>query len=104
MNRLCEPVPGLTRLNALCGLSLVEPRGGSGAVFTAAVILGLTVSRRLLLTVIAGRLVHVVLHCSMWRTGLVGGNGGVSDADVAGSNDFDFSTPTPRHWSHDLSS
>ena len=82
----------------------MEPRGELRVHITAAVILGLTVSRRLFLTVIAGRLVHVVLHCSMWRSGSVGGNGGVSDADVAGPNDFDFSTPTPRHWSHDLSS
>ena len=50
-------------------------------IFTAAVILRLTVPRRFFLTVIADRVVHVFLRWSMWR---VGGPGGVPDAVVAG--------------------
>lgn len=63
---------------------MVEPRGELRVHITAAVTLGLTVLRRFFLAVILGRLVHVVLHCSMWRGGMGGGNGGAADADVAG--------------------
>lgn len=53
----------------------MEPRGGKRTVFTAAVIMGLTVPRRLFLAVVSDRLIHFVIHQPIWRGGLLDGNG-----------------------------